>query len=238
MGKTAFITGGSRGVGFSIAEYFASKNMNLILLSKSNKNLKHAKKEILSSYPGCNIDTYSVDMTNPDDVNKKVKEISARHASIDILVSSAGILTPGCSILEETSLTDLFSINIISTIVIINEIARKMKSAGTGHIFNISSLAGSQNKSKIGAYAASKSAITSYSESLYKELIPFGISVSCLAPSVINTKMTDDGIINNEEKIQTIDIVNTIDYIMALGETAMIPYMEIYCKTVSMRDFA
>ncbi len=109
-----------------------------------------------------------------------------------------------------------------------------MKQQGFGEIYNIGSTAGLEPVPKIAAYSATKSAIVSYSQSLYHELLPFGIKVCCLCPSVVNTDMTNDGRINNNLKIETQDLTKALDFIRGLSASAAVSMLSIRCKVIDL----
>ncbi|WP_394392434.1 SDR family NAD(P)-dependent oxidoreductase [Shewanella woodyi] len=236
MSKLAIITGGSRGIGYSIAEKFAQMGFNLILMAKTASNLASAKQGLLKINANISIETIAVDFSDSAAVESIAQTITEKHSNIDILVNSAGVLSIEFEHASAATLSTLFSVNCISTMVLTNAISEQMKQARSGYIINIASLAGKSHLPKIGAYAATKAALISYSESLYKHLLPHDVKVSCLCPSVVNTEMTDDGRIANQDKIQTDDLVNAVTYILTLGKGAQLPQLDIDCTPIALAN--
>lgn len=234
MSKLAIITGGSRGIGYSIAEKFAQMGFNLILMAKTASNLASAKQGLLKINANISIETIAVDFSDSAAVESVAQTITEKHSNIDILVNSAGVLSIEFEHASAATLSTLFAVNCISTMVLTNAISEQMKQARSGYIINIASLAGKSHLPKIGAYAATKAALISYSESLYKHLLSHNVKVSCLCPSVVNTEMTDDGRIANQDKIQTDDLVNAVAYILSLGKGAQLPQLDIDCTPIAL----
>ena len=236
MSKLAIITGGSRGIGYSIAEKLAQMGFNLILMAKTASNLASAKQGLLKINANISIETIAVDFSDSAAVESIAQTITEKHSNINILVNSAGDLSIEFEHASAATLSTLFSVNCISTMVLTNAISEQMKQARSGYIINIASLAGKSHLPKIGAYAATKAALISYSESLYKHLLPHDVKVSCLCPSVVNTEMTDDGRIANQDKIQTDDLVNAVTYILTLGKGAQLPQLDIDCTPIALAN--
>ncbi|MBW8183734.1 SDR family NAD(P)-dependent oxidoreductase [Shewanella nanhaiensis] len=234
MSKLAIITGGSRGIGYSIAEKLAQMGFNLILMAKTANNLTSAKQALLEINPNISIETIAIDFSDSAAIESVAQTITEKHTNIDILVNSAGVLSIEFEHASAATLSTLFSVNCISTMVLTNAICEQMKQARSGYIINIASLAGKSHLPKIGAYAATKAALISYSESLYKHLLPHNVKVTCLCPSVVNTEMTDDGRIANQDKIQTDDLVNAVTYILSLGKGAQLPQLDIDCTPIAL----
>ena len=234
MTQLALITGGSRGIGYAIAEKFATMGFNLILIAQNDTRLLSAKHALQHINSNIHIDTLAIDFTDSSAVEQAAKALSKANPNINILVNSAGVLSIEFEHASAATLTSLFSINCISTMILTNAIAAQMKEYRTGHIINIASLAGKSHLPKIGVYAATKAALISYSESLYKSLLPYDVKVSCLCPSVVNTEMTNDGRIANQDKIQTDDIVNAITFILSLGKGAQLPQLDIDCTPIAL----
>ncbi|MCG9647700.1 SDR family NAD(P)-dependent oxidoreductase [Vibrio brasiliensis] len=234
MSKVALITGASRGIGKTISHYFANQGYSLILLSMNNENLEKAKTELSSRYSSCSIETVSVDFNDPVAVEATISSIISENDNIDVMVNSAGVLAAGNTKLPLAKLTELVNVNLISTITACNLVAEKMKQQGYGEIYNLGSTAGLAPVPKIAAYSATKAAIVSYSQSLYHELLPFGVKVCCLCPSVVNTDMTNDGRIDNNLKIETQDLAKALDFIQSLSPGAAVDTLSIRCSVIDL----
>ncbi|EGA66071.1 SDR family NAD(P)-dependent oxidoreductase [Vibrio brasiliensis] len=234
MSKVALITGASRGIGKTISHYFANQGYSLILLSMNNENLEKAKTELSSRYSSCSIETVSVDFNDPVAVEATISSIISENDNIDLMVNSAGVLAAGNTELPLAKLTELVNVNLISTITACNLVAEKMKQQGYGEIYNLGSTAGLAPVPKIAAYSATKAAIVSYSQSLYHELLPFGVKVCCLCPSVVNTDMTNDGRIDNNLKIETQDLAKALDFIQSLSPGAAVNTLSIRCSVIDL----
>lgn len=234
MSKVALITGASRGIGKTISHYFANQGYSLILLSMNNENLEKAKTELSSRYSSCSIETVSVDFNDPVAVEATISSIISENNNIDVMVNSAGVLAAGNTELPLAKLTELVNVNLISTITACNLVAETMKQQGYGEIYNLGSTAGLVPVPKIAAYSATKAAIVSYSQSLYHELLPFGVKVCCLCPSVVNTDMTNDGRIDNNLKIETQDLAKALDFIQSLSPGAAVNTLSIRCSVIDL----
>ncbi|USR97128.1 SDR family NAD(P)-dependent oxidoreductase [Aliivibrio fischeri] len=234
MEKIALITGASRGIGKAIAHYFAQEGYSLILLALTKENLEQIETELQKLYSSCVIKTVAVDFNNPSAVESEIKSIINSYKKIDVVVNSAGILRAGNTSLTSYELSELMNVNVLSTMIICNLLAEKMKIQGFGEIYNIGSTAGLKSVPKIAAYSATKSAIISYSESLYNELLPFNINVCCLCPSVVNTDMTDDGRVDNNLKIETQDLTKCFEFVRDLSSNAKISILPIRCKVMDL----
>lgn len=234
MKLRALITGGSRGIGLAIAKSFAAQGLDLILLAKHAGNLERARADILSTHPNCQIQLLPTDMQCPDEVDRTITSLLTNSAPINILVNSAGILLTGTSNLNAAQVSTLLTINTSSTLIITNHLAEHMKKIGSGYIFTLASRAGVENLAKLGVYAASKAALISYSEALYKELLPFNVHVTCLCPSVVNTDMTNDGRIDSARKIQVADIVDAVGFLLTQGEHVLTPRLDLHSKALTL----
>ncbi|WP_045451888.1 SDR family NAD(P)-dependent oxidoreductase [Vibrio campbellii] len=234
MSKVAIITGASRGIGKTISHYFAKEGYTLVLLALNTKNLEQAQTELKAQYPLCLVETVSVDFNNPSDVESAIKSIIEMHENIDVLVNSAGVLAAGNTDLSLATLSELVNVNLLSTITACNLIAEKMKQQGYGEIYNLGSTAGLVPVPKIAAYSATKAAMVSYSQSLYQELLPFGVKVCCLCPSVVDTDMTNDGRIDNKLKIETQDLAKALSFVRSLSPGAAVNTLSIRCSVIDL----
>ncbi|MEZ8822620.1 SDR family NAD(P)-dependent oxidoreductase [Vibrio sp. 10N.222.54.A1] len=234
MSKVAIITGASRGIGKAISHYFAQEGYTLVLLSLNNENLERTKAELKSCYSSCLAETMSVDFNNPSEVETAITSIIKQHENIDTMVNSTGVLAAGNTNLSLAKLSELVNVNLLSTITACNLVAEKMKQQGYGEIYNLGSTAGLAPVPKIAAYSATKAAIVSYSQSLYHELLPFGVKVCCLCPSVVDTDMTNDGRIDNKFKIETQDLAKALRFIRSLSPGAAVSTLSIRCRIIDL----
>ncbi|SEB35016.1 3-oxoacyl-[acyl-carrier protein] reductase [Tenacibaculum sp. MAR_2009_124] len=234
MNKFALITGASRGIGKAISHYFAAQGYSLILIARQHDNLIKLKSELHKNHQINKIKIVSLDFNIPLEVESKINTIMDHNETIDVVVNNAGILLTGNTTLSAKEITQLMNVNLISNMIISNIAAEKMKEQGYGEIYNLGSMAGLEPSSKIAAYAASKAAFISYSESLYHELLAFNIQVCCLCPSVVDTDMTNDGRISNELKIETLDLTKAIDFVRSLSSGASISKFPIRCKLIDL----
>ncbi|PAS38428.1 short-chain dehydrogenase [Vibrio cholerae] len=234
MSKVAIITGASRGIGKTISHYFAQEGYSLVLLALNTENLVQAKAELKSLYSSCSVKTLSVDFNNPSEVETIITSIIKEHGNIDAMVNSAGVLAAGNTNLPLAKLSELVNVNLLSTITACNLVAEKMKQQGYGEIYNLGSTAGLVPVPTIAAYSATKAAIVSYSQSLYHELLPFGVKVCCLCPSVVDTDMTNDGRIANRLKIEKQDLAKALSFIRSLSPGATVSTLSIRCSVIDL----
>lgn len=179
--KTCIITGASKGIGRATAIRL-SKNTdieNYVLVARDKKALSDTKAAMNSQK---NIDTFSVDLLNYDTTVKLVEKIARKYESIDYLLNIAGFVDPQ-SLLETTvdNWEKTFRVNVGSVFLLTREVVKHMKRTG-GKIINIASTAGMSARPGWLAYAASKAAIISMSNTLSEELKEYGIKVYCLSP--------------------------------------------------------
>ncbi|WP_233711157.1 SDR family oxidoreductase [Lederbergia citrisecunda] len=136
-----------------------------------------------------NIEAYSVDLTQYEEVAKLVHEVGKKYGTIDMLINVAGYANPK-SILE-TSIEDwekTYSINVHSIFNITKETVKFMKKTG-GQILNVASTAGSTPRPGWLSYASSKAAIINMSQTLSEELSDYGILVYCISPGRCATEL-------------------------------------------------
>lgn len=229
---TALITGGSRGIGYAIACYLANKHYDIILIAKNKERLINAKQTLSELYPAINVSIYRCNFAHTSSVEQLTDRLLRQYPSIDILVNSSGVLTTNFIEADENTIDHLLSINLASTLILTNKVAQHMQQQKQGHIFTLSSNAGINALPKIGLYGVTKAALINYSDSLFKHLLPYGVKVTCLCPSVVDTDMTNDGRIDNKDKIQTDDIVKAVDFALSLSPNALLPQMTILCRPI------
>lgn len=188
MSKTCIITGASRGIGRAIAIELSERDdiTNFVLIARSETALKETKKLI---NPNKNIHLFAIDLTDYGSVKEIVHSIGEQYGSIDMLINVAGYANPKS--LLETSIEDwekTYQVNVHSVFNITKETVKYMKKTG-GQILNVASTAGSSARPGWLAYASSKAALISISQTLSEELSDYGILVYCISPGRCATEL-------------------------------------------------
>jgi 3-oxoacyl-[acyl-carrier protein] reductase len=187
-GKTALITGASRGIGAAIARVFASHGARLALVARSSA-AESVAAEIVAA--GGSAKAYRCDIADDGALKDLVKAVRADAPVIDVLVNNAGILEQGLIGMTSTeSIRRMLETNVLALINLTQYAARLMAKSAAPSVINISSIAGTQGIEGVAAYAASKAAVLGFTQAAAKELAPKGIRVNAIAPGFIDTDMT------------------------------------------------
>lgn len=202
VGKVALITGGTRGIGKSIAIEFARQGAILALnYVNDDERAEETLKEIKE------MGAYGIlikgDVSNYNFASSMIEEIIKTLGKIDILVNNAAISKVGLFMdMEECDYNSIMDINFKSAYNTSHNVIKHMIGNKRGNIINISSMWGNLGASCEVLYSSSKGAINSFTKSLAKELAPSNIRVNAVAPGVINTDM--NAWLSKEEKEELI----------------------------------
>ncbi|MBC8300922.1 MAG: 3-oxoacyl-[acyl-carrier-protein] reductase [Flavobacteriaceae bacterium] len=199
-GKTAIITGASRGIGKGIAKEFASNGANVAFtFSKSVELAKEFEKELISL--GVKAVAYQSDAANYNDSIELVEKIIKDFDSIDILVNNAGITRDNLLMrMQEEDFNQVIKVNLNSVFNMTKAVQKTMLKQRSGSIINMSSVVGVKGNAGQSNYAASKAGIIGFSKSIALELGSRNIRCNVIAPGFIETEMTkklDEKIIEN-----------------------------------------
>ena len=199
-GKTAIITGASRGIGKGIAKEFALNGANVAFtFSKSVELAKEFEKELTSL--GVKAVAYQSDAANYNDSIELVEKIVKDFDSIDILVNNAGITRDNLLMrMQEEDFNQVIKVNLNSVFNMTKAVQKTMLKQRSGSIINMSSVVGVKGNAGQSNYAASKAGIIGFSKSIALELGSRNIRCNVIAPGFIETEMTkklDEKIIEN-----------------------------------------
>ena len=184
--KVIWITGASSGIGKALAIKFSNEGWQVAASARRENLLKELNKK----YP--NIHSFALDVTDSEKCKIVSVEILNKLKNIEICVFCAGIHDPQSE--KKFSLDTIRQImetNFFGTINSINSIIDYYKEKKSGQISIVSSVAGYRGLPAAGAYCASKSALSSFAESLYFDMKRFNVRVSLINPGFIKTPMTD-----------------------------------------------
>jgi 3-oxoacyl-[acyl-carrier protein] reductase len=189
MGKTAVVTGGSRGIGKAIALRLARDGYDIALnYANNDEAAKSAQEEIAAS--GVRCDIFKADTSDIAQVKAMFKDIKKSFETIDVLINNAGVVDDAYLLMiRQESLERSLAINIQGYINCAQAASLKMCSQKSGKIINISSVSSVLAVPGQTVYSATKGAVNSMTQTMAKELAQYGIQVNAVAPGFIGTDM-------------------------------------------------
>lgn len=192
QGRTALVTGGSKGIGYGIAEALAQEGCNLIICARHKSELEEAAEQLRTH--GSEVLPVVTDLTKSGDIEKLVTEAVDEFETIDILVNNAGTIGENGTF-EDTPMEEwrsLFDLNVFAVVELTQKIIPLMQKQQWGRIINVSSENGTQPYPDMIHYSASKGALDNFSKSLSKQYASEGILVNTISPAFIETPLVDD----------------------------------------------
>jgi len=188
-GRTAMITGGSKGLGLAMAAGLASAGCSAALVNR-NVDEGNLAAEGLTKDFGIKAKAYSADVTNLKQVEAVVKEIEKDFGKIDILINSAGINIRGAiDELNPEDFNEVMKVNVEGTWNTSRAVTPQMKKNNYGRIINMASTLGLVGLANRTPYATSKGAVVQMTRALGLELAPFNITVNAICPGPFLTEM-------------------------------------------------
>jgi short-subunit dehydrogenase len=181
------ITGAARGIGKAIARAFAAEGNTLFLCARNNITLEETATDLQKQFPSCIVHIMVADLSIKINADA-FANFCLQKAIPDILINNAGGFAPG-SILDEPdgSLEDMMNNNLYSAYYLTRKLAPAMVKNGSGHIFNVCSIASLQAYSNGGSYSISKFAMNGFSQNLRHELKATGVKVTTVFPGAVFT---------------------------------------------------
>jgi NADP-dependent 3-hydroxy acid dehydrogenase YdfG len=187
-GRTAVVTGASRGIGAGIAAALAAEGVRVAMLARDEAKLQERSRSLKGSIP------VACDVTKPESVEKAAKRIANElKGAPDILINNAGIF--GVSIVEETSTADFvdtINTNLVGPFLLVRAFLGEMKKRKTGHVVTIGSVADRTIYTGNAAYSAAKFGLRAIHEVLRAELRGTGVRATLVSPAATDTDMWDN----------------------------------------------
>jgi 3-oxoacyl-[acyl-carrier protein] reductase len=189
--RTVLVTGGSRGLGLSIARKLAASGHNVIAVARSdNKQLNAAIAAAKRGKHGA-LHMVPFDLGEIDKIPAFVRDLRKQFGPVFGLVNNAAIGRDGAlSLMHNSQIEQLVRINTLAPIVLTKYVVRSMMSEGAGRIINIGSIVGFTGYSGLSVYAATKTSMLGFTRSLAREVGRLGITVNAVAPGFLDTDMT------------------------------------------------
>lgn len=226
-GKAAVVTGGTKGIGFSIAEALVCNGASVVICSRSRDDIEAAIEQLSGSGQ---VAGKLCDMRVENEVMAVLETCEKRFGGIDILINNAGIGINGKTV-EELSGDEwrqTLETNLSGVFYACHHAIPMMKRRGGGYIINMSSLAGQNPHPRMAAYNASKFGLNGFSEALMQEVRHDDIKVSYICPGSVNTEFGGDT--PSEEKswqLQPSDIAQVVVDLLSMDPRALPSKVEI-----------
>lgn len=187
-GRTALVTGASRGLGRSIALGLATAGADVILTARDSEKLKQTADEVRGA--GGSARTIAFDLADLKAVQEAMDRLTGEKTPIDILVNNGAI--GGWGALHDSTLPqweNMFDINVSSMYLMCRDISKGMIERGWGRIVNFASYVSQTGRPNLSAYTASKHAVLGLTRSVAADLAPHGITCNAVAPGFFDTDM-------------------------------------------------
>lgn len=189
-GKVAVVTGGTRGIGYSIVKKYLENGAKVILFGSRAETVDKALASLKEENATWEVEGMYPDLNNPEEVCETINKIKEKYGRIDILVNNAGVS-------DSTKMEDykaeqfqkVMNLNVNAVFNTINPTVAIMKEQGGGCILNTSSMVSISGQAAGVAYPTSKFALNGMTISLARELGPSNIRVNAVAPGITRTDM-------------------------------------------------
>lgn len=225
--KIAVVTGGTKGIGFSIAEKLLKSGAKVFVCARDKFDLKRALEK-LSAHG--QVDGEICDVRSEAQVRMMFDECVRIFGGVDILINNAGVGFIGKTV-EEMSPDDFrqtLETNLFGVFYTCHHAVPLMKTRGGGYIINISSLAGQNAHPKMAAYNASKFGLNGFTEALMQEVRQDDIKVSLICPGSVNTEFGNEEISDEKSwQLQPEDIAETVLNLLEMNPRALPGKVEI-----------
>lgn len=225
MNRIVLITGASSGYGKAMAKAFKDLGDTVIMAARGYEKLEAARAEV-----GGDV-AISMDVTVPAEWDKMAAFIAEKYGKLDILINNAGggIAIKEVSTFSYEEIDEVIKLNLNSCIYGCRTFADMMKNQKSGTMINVASVCARQAWPTWGVYGAAKAGMLNFSKSLYLELQPHGVRVTCLIPASANTGFTDAcGIKGVPQKLKPEDVAETATFIANLPQHAVIEDVTVW----------
>ncbi len=219
-GKVAVVTGASSGIGEATVRSLAGEGAAVVAGARRKERLDGLVEEVTRD--GGKAIAVECDVADEQQPHALVDQAVEEFGGVDILINNAGVMLLSK---VEKGLSDewrqMFDVNVLGLLYATDAALEAMKRQGSGHIVNVSSVAGRKTRPTVGVYSGTKFAVNAISEAMRQELLEDGIRITMVEPGAVATELTDhitdeevrEGLKQrNVEPLQSEDVANAIAY--------------------------
>ncbi|MCY3960104.1 MAG: SDR family NAD(P)-dependent oxidoreductase [bacterium] len=187
-GKVAVVTGAASGIGLAMTKQFVSEGMQVVMADVEEEALAASASNVQAE--GADVLGVLCDVSDAASVNDLAEQALSSYGGVHVVCNNAGV-GPGGLMLETTAeeWEWIVGVNVMGVAHGVITFGPILAEAEEGHIVNTASEAGLVTNSALGMYCATKHAVVGLSESLWREVHPLGVGVSCLCPNLVNTQI-------------------------------------------------
>lgn len=211
--RTALVTGACSGIGRAIAESLGARGHDLVLVSNREGPLAEAADTIRARH-NVTVHAITMDLARPEAAAELHAATSARDLAIDLLVNNAGIFFFGeAADADPRRATAMLQLHVVTPSLLCTHFARDMRARRRGRILIVSSISAFRDFPGISYYGSSKKYLRGFARSLRSELLPYGVSVTCLLPGATATELYDP-------KVVPVELAKRLGVMMDPGDVA------------------
>jgi NAD(P)-dependent dehydrogenase (short-subunit alcohol dehydrogenase family) len=225
--RAALVTGGSRGIGFALAEALGEEGYSLTITARKLESLERAASALRER--GFEVEDVAANLADEESVREVVRRHGERYGRLDVLINNAGVGIGAKADEHQTKFIDMqLAVNLRAPILFYRECAEMLRAAGAEHgnalVVNLASLAGVSPQAWLSVYSATKAAIAAYTVSMNKELAKKGVKSVAFAPGFVDTDMADyvKDRIPAEEMLRPSDIAEALRFVLRVSPQCLI----------------
>jgi short-subunit dehydrogenase len=191
---TTLVTGASAGIGKEIARLAAADSKRMVLVARRRPRLEELAEELRAAHPDLDVSVVACDLAEEASRIELLATLESGNLEVDHLVNNAGFGDAGpFTDYDSDRHLRMIDVNASAVVHLTSALVRGMKDRGYGRVMNVASSAAFQPIPRLAVYGATKSLLLYFSESIWRELRPAGVGVTCLCPGVTETEFFDAG---------------------------------------------
>ncbi|MBM3215233.1 SDR family oxidoreductase [Candidatus Poribacteria bacterium] len=228
-GRTAVITGGSSGIGKAFAEFLADEGAHVALVARNAERLAVVADALRKRHGGAwRVVAISADVRDPGSVERMARQVRETLGSVDIVINSAGLgIWKTVADMTPDEWGEVLDTSLTGTFLVTRAFIGEMVERGSGHVINLSSVAGKLGFATGSAYCAAKWGVLGFTRALAAEVRPHGVRVDALCPGTTDTPFKNSPAAS-AVRLDVADVIAAARYVMTLPRQVRVDDVVIY----------